>query len=61
MTTSGASAGQILHSRRGSRDIEHFGPAHDVVELEAAETLGMPRGHLPEDRRVRASPALAGV
>jgi hypothetical protein len=55
MTTSGASAGEILHPRQGSRDTGHFGPAHDVVELEAAETLGMPRDHLPEDPRVRAS------
>ena len=27
---------QIVHSPRGSRDVEHFGPARDVVELEAA-------------------------
>ena len=46
---------QILHSPRGSRDIEHFGPAHDVVELDAAEALGMLRDHLPEDPRVRPS------
>jgi phage gp29-like protein len=34
-TSSGATAVQIVHSsRRGSRDIEHFGSAHDEVELE---------------------------
>jgi hypothetical protein len=32
---------QILHSPRGSRDIEHVGSAHDEVELEAAEALGI--------------------
>jgi hypothetical protein len=33
-TTSGATAVQIVHSpRRGSRDIEHIGSAHDDVEL----------------------------
>jgi hypothetical protein len=34
-TTSGATGVQIVHSsRRGSRDIEHMGSAHDDVELE---------------------------
>src|SRR5438045_1433443 len=34
-TASGARAVQIVHSsRRGSRDIEHIGSAHDEVELE---------------------------
>jgi hypothetical protein len=51
-TTSGATAVRILHWLRGSWDIEHFGPAHDEVELEA---LGMPGDHLPEDPRARAS------
>src|SRR5215207_1286948 len=33
-TSSGATAVQIVHSsRRGSRDIEHIGSAHDAVEL----------------------------
>ena len=33
-TASGARAVQIVHScRRGSRDIEHIGSAHDDVEL----------------------------
>jgi hypothetical protein len=36
----------------GSRDVAHFGPAHDGVEPEAAEVLGMPRDQLAEDRRV---------
>jgi hypothetical protein len=35
-TASGATAVQIVwSSRRGSRDIEHVGSAHDVEELEA--------------------------
>jgi len=54
-TTSGATAVQILHSPRGSRDIEHFEPAHDEVELEAAEALSMSGDHVPDDPRVRAS------
>jgi hypothetical protein len=44
-TTSGGTAVQILHSARGSRDIEHVGPAHDEVELETAEALGMSGDH----------------
>ena len=46
----------MLSGHRCSRDIEYFGPARDVVKLEAAEALGMSGGHLPEDPRVRASP-----
>jgi hypothetical protein len=42
-TTSGATAVQIVHSPQGSRDIEHVGSAHDELELEAAEALGMSR------------------
>jgi hypothetical protein len=35
-TASGATAVQIVHgSRRGARDIEHVGSAHDEQELEA--------------------------
>lgn len=35
-TSSGATAVQIVHStRRGSRDIEHIGSAHDEEELAA--------------------------
>lgn len=34
-TGPGATAVQIVHSsRRGSRDIEHIGPAHDKTELD---------------------------
>jgi hypothetical protein len=34
-TASGATVVQIVHSsRRGSRDIEHLGSAHDEAELE---------------------------
>src|ERR1700722_12692505 len=37
-TSSGATAVQIVHSsRRGSRDIGHFGSAHDEAELELAD------------------------
>jgi len=45
----------MLSGHRCSRDIEYFGPARDVVKLEAAEALGMPRDQLPDDPRVRAS------
>ena len=35
-TTSGATAVQVVwSSRRGSREIEHLGSAHDDAELEA--------------------------
>jgi hypothetical protein len=35
-TASGATAVQIVHSsRRGARDIEHLGSAHDDAELDA--------------------------
>jgi len=35
-TASGATAVQIVHStRRGARDIEHLGSAHDEAELTA--------------------------
>ena len=35
VTASGARVLQIVHfSRRGSRDIEHIGSAHDDAELE---------------------------
>jgi hypothetical protein len=43
-TTSGATAVQIVHSsRRGSRDIEHLGSAHDGVELELLKAAGRQR------------------
>jgi hypothetical protein len=57
-TASGATAVQIVHSsRRGSRDIEHIGSAHDdaaLVALKAAawHRLAAGRGELelgPDD------------
>jgi Transposase DDE domain len=43
-TTSGATAVQIVHSsRRGSRDIEHIGSAHDDAELELLKTAARQR------------------
>ena len=40
-TASGATAVQIVHSsRRGSRDIEHIGSAHDDAGAGAAEGGG---------------------
>jgi hypothetical protein len=43
-TASGATAVQIVYSsRRGSRDIEHFGSAHDEAELEALKAAARQR------------------
>jgi hypothetical protein len=43
-TASGATAVQIVHStRRGSRDIEHVGSAHDDAELEALKAAARQR------------------
>jgi hypothetical protein len=43
-TASGARAVQIVHSsRRGARDIEHIGSAHDDVELELLKTVARQR------------------
>lgn len=43
-TSSGARAVQIVHSsRRGSREIEHIGSAHDEVELELLKTVARQR------------------
>jgi Transposase DDE domain len=43
-TSSGATAVQIVHSsRRGSRDIEHRGSAHDHVELELLKAAARQR------------------
>jgi Transposase DDE domain len=43
-TASGARAVQIVHSsRRGSRDIEHIGSAHDDVELELLKAIARQR------------------
>jgi hypothetical protein len=48
-TASGATAVQIVHSsRRGSRDIEHIGSAHDDAQLEllkAAAKQRLAAGH----------------
>jgi hypothetical protein len=57
-TASGARAVQIVHSsRKGSRDIEHIGSAHDDVELELlldARSYALhpqPSAHLVDFRR----------
>jgi Transposase DDE domain len=43
-TTSGATAVQVVwSSRRGSRKIEHFGPAHDDAALEALKAAAQQR------------------
>ena len=43
-TASGATAVQIVHStRRGARDIEHLGSAHDEAELEALKAAARQR------------------
>jgi hypothetical protein len=43
-TASGATAVQIVYSsRRGSRDIEHLGSAHDGAELEALKAAARQR------------------
>ncbi len=43
-TASGATAVQIVHSsRRGSRDIEHIGSAHDDVQLEVLKAAARQR------------------
>jgi len=43
-TTSGATAVQIVHSsRRGSRDVEHVGSAHDEAELELLQAAARQR------------------
>jgi hypothetical protein len=43
-TASGATAVQIVYSsRRGSREIEHLGSAHDDVDLELLKTVARQR------------------
>jgi hypothetical protein len=43
-TSSGATAVQIVYSnRRGSRNIEHIGSAHDELELEALKAAARQR------------------
>jgi hypothetical protein len=45
-TASGATAVQVVHStRRGSRDIEHIGSAHDDAELEVLKAAARQRLH----------------
>jgi len=49
-TSSGATAVQIVHSyHRGSREIEHIGSAHDVVELELLKAVAQQRLHAGQD------------
>ena len=49
-TSSGATAVQIVHSsRRGSRNIEHLGSAHDEAEVEALKP--QPGNGWPRDQR----------
>ncbi|GGU88418.1 IS1634 family transposase [Lentzea flava] len=63
-TASGARAVQIVHSsRKGSRDIEHIGSAHDDVELEllkaaARQRLAVGQGEL--DLGLDAPPEVGG-
>src|ERR1700722_16937832 len=65
-TSSGATAVQIVHSsRRGSRDIEHIGSAHDDVEREllkaaARQRLAAGQGELDLGLEV-TGPARGGV
>jgi hypothetical protein len=43
-TASGATAVQIVHSsHRGSRDIEHIGPAHGDADLEVLKAVARQR------------------
>jgi len=43
-TTSGATAVQVVwSSRRGSREIEHLGSAHDEAELEVLKAAAQQR------------------
>ena len=49
-TASGATAVQIVHSsRRGSREIEHIGSAHDEVELELLNAVVRQQLHVGQD------------
>jgi hypothetical protein len=57
-TASGAIAVQIVHSsRRGSRDIEHIGSAHDDAELELLKAVA-PRPHPPQSPGALIRPSL---
>jgi hypothetical protein len=63
-TASGATAVQIVHSsRKGSRDIEHIGSAHDDVGLELLKTVARQRlaaGQGELDLGVDAPPEAGG-
>ncbi len=63
-TASGARAVQIVHSsRKGARDIEHIGSAHDDVELELLKTVARQRlaaGQGELDFGLGASPEAGG-
>lgn len=63
-TASGAMAVQIVYSsRKGSRDIEHIGSAHDEVELELLKTVARQRlaaGQGELDLGVSAPPEAGG-
>jgi len=49
-TASGAVAVQIVHSnRRGSREIEHIGSAHNPAEVEVLKTVAQQRLHANQD------------
>ena len=49
-TASGATAVQIVHSRRrGSRDIEHIGSAHTLAEVEVLKAAARQRLHANQD------------
>ncbi|MBO0874851.1 MAG: hypothetical protein J2P19_15810 [Pseudonocardia sp.] len=64
-TASGARAVQIVHSfRKGSRDIEHIGSAHDEVELELLKTVARQRlaaGQGELDLGLNAPPGAGGT
>ena len=54
-TASGARAVQIVHSsRRGARDIEHIGSAHDDGELELLKAVARQRLAAGQDEVFRA-------
>lgn len=65
-TASGARAVQIVYSsRRGSRDIEHIGSAHDDADLEvlkaaARQRMAAGQGELDLGLSVAGGPASAG-
>ncbi len=64
-TASGARAVQIVHgSRRGARDIEHLGSAHEEEELEALKAAARQRiaaGQAELDLGLAAGAAAGGA